>query len=311
MFSAGCSPRSSTSSTKSRQRAPGPREEQATSIPPSSNAWRVIGPAGVERDAPSRSQCRTCPRGPAGTAAGSSTPAGRRRSALRRRGRRSLIVRRPACSAVWRRHHEGVGVLRRSRLERGHRIARQRLEQGAPGWPRRVARMEWSSPRRTKPRALPAYSGTNSTSPAGSAGATNSRGPRSTARRTVVPGGLERLAVDLAEQRALGEVERADRDGVVLQGGRLGRTDVVGRPTPGQGDGERDRDDRGDRTPLHRAPLSELRLRTACGVARPGWADSVRWRNDRTENQRRGVAGGRVGSLRRLRTHRRRRTRHR
>ncbi len=85
-----------------------------------------------------------------------------------------------------RRDDEGVGVLRRRRVQgddvdvrRGSARARRASSRG-----RRSAR---SAPRLAKVSADPAYSGTSSTSPARSAGPTNSRGPRLSARSTANP----------------------------------------------------------------------------------------------------------------------------
>ena len=80
--------------------------------------------------------------------------------------------------------------------------------------------------------------------PATSAGTTSSRGPRSNGARHREAAGLERLAVDLGEQLALGEVERADGD---RGPGRFGRR----RPSPAR-----------SCTPRAPAPRRSLRARS-------------------------------------------------
>jgi hypothetical protein len=80
-----------------------------------------------------------------------------------------------------------------------------------------------------KPSRLPAYSGTSSTSPRCKAGISSSRGPTSNRRSTWTPR-PRGPARDLGQHLALGEVERSDRDGVVVQDARDRR--ALSRPQP-------------------------------------------------------------------------------
>ncbi len=124
--------------------------------------------------------------------------------------------------------------------------APRRARRGSPctsrlGDARAEARGTAAPCRRTRAR--------RSTRPSRKAGATNSRGPRSNARRTRRPRALERLAVDLGEQSALGEVERRHRDRLlarVLVCGRSGNSrDARERH------GERKNDERADQAVAH------------------------------------------------------------
>ena len=162
---------------------------------------------------PPRTRCRTPCAAPPGTAAGSRIRAARRRStrATPRAGRSARVS--PSRSATSRRTTKALvswaGAAARARATVPS-SARTRA-----AWVAVTSASGCARPMLRNCTAVPAYSGTTSTSPSRQRGRDQLARPEAECPPHGEPGPVERLAVDLGEQAALGEVERRDRDDVV------------------------------------------------------------------------------------------------
>ena len=220
-FSAGCSARSSISSTRSPVPIAGSVLKSKRDVD-DAGVERLVGQrtAGVERRRPPRTRCRRPRAGRRGRADGSRTRVARRRSAgATPHGGRSVRVS-PSRSATSRRTTKALASCAGAGARARATVPSQRLDECGVG--RRDVGLGMRPADAQELHRGPGVLRARRRRALAQRGRDELARPEVERPPHAEPGALQRLAVDLGEQLALGEVERCHRDDVAPRRRRRG-----------------------------------------------------------------------------------------